>query len=62
MDDDQFTSEESEQRLHKILDGAFGGSPTPLKDIPKKSGMERAPKTKKDQPPRRRRQRKNRAA
>ena len=51
---------ETEQRLQKILQGAFSGPPTPLKDIPKKSGESRA--VGKDQPRKRRRQRKKRAA
>lgn len=50
---------ESTQRLRAILRGAFAGSPTPLKDIPKRNGKKRA--IGKDQP-RRRRQRKKRAA
>ena len=32
---------ETEQRLQKILQGAFGGPPTPLKDIPTRSGESR---------------------
>jgi hypothetical protein len=51
--------EETQQRLQAILRGAFSGPPTPLKDIPKRNGESRA--VGKDQP-RRRRQRKNRAA
>jgi hypothetical protein len=35
---------ETDQRLEKILRGAFSGPPTPLKDIPKKSGESRASK------------------
>jgi len=54
-------AEETEQRLQKILQGAFDGPPTPLKDIPKKSGETRSLKRKKPQR-RLRRQRKNRAA
>jgi hypothetical protein len=38
---------DSEQRLQRLLQGAFAGPPTPLKDVPKKSGELRAPKTKK---------------
>jgi hypothetical protein len=34
------------QRLDQILRGAFAGSPTPLKDIPTKSGDPRAIKRK----------------
>jgi hypothetical protein len=47
-------------RLQKILQGAFSGPPTPLKDIPTRSGEQRAKR--KNQPRKRRRQRKNRAA
>jgi hypothetical protein len=53
--------EETEQRLQKILQGAFDGPPTPLKDIPTRWGKQRAER--KEKPPRkRRRQRKKRAA
>ena len=38
MDSDQHTKEETEQRLQKILQGAFSGPPTPLKAIPKRNG------------------------
>ena len=31
-------------RLERILSGAFSGSPTPLKDIPKANGDVRAPR------------------
>jgi hypothetical protein len=41
MDTDQFRKKETEQHLKKILRGAFAGPPTPLKDIPKKSGESR---------------------
>jgi hypothetical protein len=52
---------DTEQRLQKILQGAFSGPPTPLKDIPKRNGESR---TGRAQRPvrRRRRQRKKRAA
>jgi hypothetical protein len=55
---------EAEQRLQKILRGAFSGPPTPLKDIPTHTGESRAVRKKSPQSPRkrRRRQRKNRAA
>jgi hypothetical protein len=46
--DDKFGDDESQQRLEKILRGAFAGAPTPLKDIPKQSGVTRAPRSKKD--------------
>jgi hypothetical protein len=61
MDADQFDKEETEQRLQKILGGAFSGSPTPLKDIPTRDGESRSLKRKKPQR-RLRRQRKKRAA
>jgi len=50
-----------EQRLQKILTGAFSGPPTSLKDIPTRWGESRKSKRKKPQR-RRARQRKNRAA
>ena len=53
--------EETEQRLQAILRGAFGGPPTPLKDIPTRDGESRSLKRKKPQR-RLRRQRKKRAA
>ncbi|HMJ43686.1 MAG TPA: hypothetical protein VK522_15550 [Pseudolabrys sp.] len=34
--------QETEQRLRRILRGTFAGPPTPLKDIPKKSGESRS--------------------
>lgn len=34
--------QETQQRLRRILQGAFGGPPTPLKHIPKRSGESRA--------------------
>lgn len=34
--------ETATNRLKNILRGAFGGSPTPLKDIPKRSGEPRS--------------------
>jgi hypothetical protein len=57
--DDQYSEQETQRRLDAVLRGAFSGPPTPLKNIPKKSGESRAQR--KDQRPRRR-QRKNRAA
>jgi hypothetical protein len=41
---DQYSGEETKRRLKSALRGAFSGPPTPLKDIPKKSGDSRAPK------------------
>jgi hypothetical protein len=55
-----FDEEEAEQRLQKILQGAFSGPPTPLKDIPTRHGESRQLERKK--PQHRRRQRKKRAA
>lgn len=58
---DQFSKEETEQRLETLLQGAFSGAPTPLKDIPTRDGKSRAER--KQKPQRRlRRQRKKRAA
>jgi hypothetical protein len=37
------------ERLEKILKGAFGGPPTPLKDIPTRSGESRKLRRKKSQ-------------
>jgi len=51
---------DNQRRLQKLLQGAFAGPPTLLKDIPKRNGNSRAAKPKKAQ--RRKRQRKNRAA
>jgi hypothetical protein len=48
------------ERLQKILQGAFSGPPTPLKEIPTRKGKQRTKR--KPQPPRPRRQRKSRAA
>jgi len=39
---DEYGKAESKQRLQKLLRGGFSGSPTPLKDIPKKGGESRA--------------------
>ena len=39
--DDRFSEREAARRLQSILRGAFTGSPTPLKDIPKKNGESR---------------------
>ena len=49
MDTDQFSKKETEQRLQKILQGAFAGPPTPLKDIPKRNGESRIKRTGKKQ-------------
>lgn len=59
--DDQYSAKETQRRLQKILQGAFSGLPTPLKDIPTRSGESRKLKPKKAQQ-RVRRQRKKRAA
>jgi hypothetical protein len=47
MEDDQSNVKETEQRLEKLLRGAFAGAPTPLKDIPKKIGVTRVARSKK---------------
>jgi hypothetical protein len=57
MTDDQAAN----QRLKKILHGAFSGPPTPLKDVPTKWGKQRAD-PKNQRPRKRRRQRKKSAA
>jgi hypothetical protein len=62
MDTDQSNTEKSAERLQKLLQGAFSGPPTPLKNIPKKNGESRRIGKKKPQRRRLRRQRKNRAA
>jgi hypothetical protein len=41
---DQYSAKEIKQRQQAILRGAFASSPTPLKDIPKKSGESRSRK------------------
>jgi hypothetical protein len=46
---DQNSVEETEQRLQKILQGAFSGPPTPLKDIPTRDGESRKLERKKPQ-------------
>jgi hypothetical protein len=38
---DAENKELAQQRLRKILQGAFGGPPTPLKNIPTRSGESR---------------------
>jgi len=38
----QYSPEETEQRVRKALRGAFRGSPTQLKDIPRKRSLGRA--------------------
>jgi hypothetical protein len=59
---DQYSAKETEQRLQKTLQGAFRGPPTPLKDIPTRTGESRAVRKKKKPQRRLRRQRKKRAA
>lgn len=39
---DQISKSERDQRLTSILTGAFGGPPTPLKEIPKRDGKPRS--------------------
>ena len=41
--------DDTHQRLQKILQGAFAGAPTPLKDIPTRWGKERKLDVKKRQ-------------
>jgi hypothetical protein len=40
--DEMHKPEETEQRLRKILRGAFSGPPTPLKAVPTRHGQKRA--------------------
>lgn len=61
MDDNRYDAKQTERRLGRLLQGAFSGPPTPLKDIPTKTGESRKLQRKKPQR-RLRRQRKNRAA
>lgn len=42
QDADEYTPQQTEQRLQKMLQGAFAGPPTPLKDIPKRDGESRS--------------------
>ena len=60
MDTDQFSADET-ARLQNLLQAAFSGPPTPLKDIPTRDGKSRVIRKKKPQR-RLRRQRKKRAA
>jgi hypothetical protein len=46
-DPQRFNAAEAAQRLKKVLRGAFAGPPTPLKDIPKKTGESRRAGSKK---------------
>jgi hypothetical protein len=39
---DQHSAKDTQGQLAKLLQGAFSGPPTPLKDIPKKSGESRS--------------------
>lgn len=43
-DDGQDEGRQTEERLQKLLQGAFSGPPTPLKAIPPKAGVMRAPR------------------
>ena len=56
--EEQYSPGDTDQRLGKILRGAFDGPPTPLKDIPKRSGESRA--VRKKQPRRAKRTNANR--
>ena len=40
----KYQSDNYASRLGKVLQGAFGGPPTPLKDIPTQHGESRAPR------------------
>lgn len=60
MDSKSEDKQEYEERLRNVLKGAFTGPPTPLKDIPTRTGESR--KLQRKKPQRRRRQRKKRAA
>lgn len=48
--EDQYTKQQVRRRFDAILRGAFAGSPTPLKDIPKKSGESRKTRRKPNEP------------
>jgi hypothetical protein len=41
-EDGSYPAKETEQRLQKILRGAFSGPPTPLKAVPTRHGKRRA--------------------
>jgi hypothetical protein len=57
--EDSFSERETARRVEDAVRGAFAGSPTPLKDIPKRDGKPRST----EKPQRRlRRQRKKRPA
>jgi hypothetical protein len=59
-DGDQYSAEETEQRLQKLMRAAFEGPPTPLKNIPTRHGESRKLERKTPQR-RRKRHRQNRA-
>lgn len=42
MPDDKYSDQETEQRVQRALKGAFKGSPTQLKDVPRKPRASRA--------------------
>ena len=44
---DQYSPEETEQRLRKLMRGAFAGPPTQMKAIPKRNGESRQGASKK---------------
>lgn len=46
-DFDQYSAEETEQRLRKTLRAAFNMKPTPLKAIPRKRGKAQPPRARK---------------
>lgn len=45
-DQEEYTPDETEQRLRKIMRAAFAGPPTQLKNIPKRNGKPRASRVK----------------
>jgi hypothetical protein len=42
---------DTDQRMKKLMQGAFSGPPTPLKDIPKRNGEPRLLKRKRKKKP-----------
>jgi hypothetical protein len=47
---EEYSQKETQRRLQSVLRGAFDGQPTPLKNIPKKSGESRKPRRKPTEP------------
>jgi hypothetical protein len=48
--DENYSAEETEQRLQKLMRGAFAGPPTQLKNIRRRDGKRRAAKSKRATP------------